>query len=278
MQRVRQRGCSCYVAMALSLRGTAYECRMAVMASKSPECMKPTSRLWTGTNTSDAQYNPISQTCDMYGSGHSRLLVHTPRWQAKCKVFGSELIDMPLKNSFKQSLHDSRLFHNAHIRVLSGRELGILNTPCMRIIRRIMGLLRQDASALSDLEVRRRGNYPSVDCIVLKGRLCYLARLVNSSCKPLLALLSTRDGENLPRLPWSRQIRGDLEQAYNIAPAFRKMLPHPGDHAKVWMDFISNNPNDWCEVVRSVRFVESVHDRETVPVEGPSIAAAFACT
>ena len=90
------------------------------------------------------------------------------------KVFGSPHLGHWLKNIFLQSLLISTLLFNAHIRVLDGRSLDILNSVYMRVVRRIAGHVRFEAGGLYDLEVRRIAYFCSVDCLIQRARIRYL--------------------------------------------------------------------------------------------------------
>eukprot|EP00973_Karenia_brevis_P035036 4831202-Karenia_brevis.AAC.1 len=103
------------------------------------------------------------------------------------KLFGSNVIDAALKFNLCASLIESRLLFNLHVRCLRTRELSKINAVYMRVVHRIGGTMRFDKDAISDLEARRLLNAPSVDCLLLRQRLKYCARLAVSDWHALKA-------------------------------------------------------------------------------------------
>ena len=89
------------------------------------------------------------------------------------KVFGSPHLGHWLKNALFQSLVNSTLLFNAHVRVLDGRALDVLNGVYMRVVRRITGHVRFEGGGLTDHEVRKVGCFPSIDCLIQRARIRY---------------------------------------------------------------------------------------------------------
>ena len=136
------------------------------------------------------------------------------------------------------SLVLSTLLFNAHVRVLTGRELSILNAVYMRVLRRITDKVRFDSDTISDYRVRCLACQPSIDCLLQRARLKYLGRLSRSSNKPLLAILSARGNDGGIFLSCVRQIQRDLQELHKSVPDVRRDLPDP-----------MTNPDEWRELM-----------------------------
>jgi len=165
-----------------------------------------------------------------------------------------------VEKTFRKSLHDSRLFLNAHVRVLQVRELKVINAEYMRPIRKIEDMCRFDSWSVSDYTVRCNGGYPSADCVILRARLRYLRRLLCSSCMPLKVLPSIKDKNGEPALQWPRLIMNDLKFLRSNTHWIAKMLPPPEDDADSWAAFIMNEESFWHEAIDGIHFVDSVCD------------------
>ena len=74
------------------------------------------------------------------------------------------------------------------MRVLKVREVRVLNTVYMRVVRRICDRVNFDGTAGSDIHARGHAVMVSLDCILLQKRLLYVARLLRSDSHALLAL------------------------------------------------------------------------------------------
>eukprot|EP00972_Heterocapsa_arctica_P057995 8556485-Heterocapsa_arctica.AAC.1 len=89
----------------------------------------------------------------------------------------------------------SRLAFNVHTWVMTVPALRIINGPYTRVLRRIADAMRFSSGARSDHAVRDQLGQPSIDCLVTRRRLLYVARIV--ACRPmaLIGLLrARRDG------------------------------------------------------------------------------------
>jgi hypothetical protein len=175
------------------------------------------------------------------------------------KLFGSKCLYLSLKLNYFQSLILSKLLFNNHVRVLSVREVAFLNTLFMRVLRRVADAMRFGPGCGSDRAVRERLGYPSIDCVLQRRRLLYAARLVRAGPKALLALLSVRDSNGEPAMPWTKQLRGDLDVLYRTVPGVREILPEPTD-AKRWFDFWVAQPFQWEKLVSLLCYSDSVCD------------------
>ena len=91
----------------------------------------------------------------------------------------------------------------------------------MRLLRRILGDPRFRKTRFSDVQVRLTLGIESLDCLVHKRRLCYLARVANCDVEPLLALLQQSDG-NGGYVPWVRLVVEDLFLFWKLACFPRK--------------------------------------------------------
>ena len=78
----------------------------------------------------------------------------------------------------------------------------------MRMLRRIAGEMRFDNTVVSDLEVRTRLQQPSIDCILIRKRLRYVARIVKAMPQSLVAFLTVARADRA--LPWVEQMHADL--------------------------------------------------------------------
>ena len=113
----------------------------------------------------------------------------------------------------------SKLLLNISVRVLRAKELNVLNTVYTRVVRR----------------TRRQAGMPSLDCFILQRRLIYLARLVNTKCSPLLALLSQTAGKNhsVGFLAWLAAVWNDLQRCHQLSHVASSALLPRLDHSAV---------------------------------------------
>ena len=123
-------------------------------------------------------------------------------------VFSNDHFGQTLYECLQTSLIDSRLFFNGHVVVPDTAFIRILNQTYMRAMYKRFACSRYDGTAKSHEEVRRRYNVSSVDCILQKNRLAYLARLILRQPKSLLTPLHAKRGTHM--LSWTRLIVDDL--------------------------------------------------------------------
>ena len=231
-----------------------------------------------------SSYKHLGSVTDMCGSNYlyskqrasSAMASYAP---IATRIFGNGTLELCLRKCFCESLILSKLLFNAYLRVFKVKEFKVLNSLYMRVVRRIGGNVRFDHTACSDLVARRQVNMLSLDCIILQRRLIYLARLVQSRCHPLQALLSQgtlqKDG-SMRQLPWATQIRKDLRSCYSISAIAVSLLPDPDLQPTLWYELMLSGSDTWRNVVLSVRFFESVCDRSRV--DAPDCAvASFQC-
>ena len=123
----------------------------------------------------------------------------------------------------------SRLTFIVHVwSTFTGQPRKILNRTYMRTWRRIAGDPRHSRTTWTDCQVRIRLNVPSLDCLIRKRRLVYLARLAGAKFDALHAALQCRDKSNNP-LPWIRLITADIAVLRSRVPAMHK-YPDPADN------------------------------------------------
>ena len=145
------------------------------------------------------------------------------------RVFGSHRISQDLKVALFWSLILSKLLFNIHVVVVGPRYLRALNAVYMRALRRIGGHCNYGDSTISDINVRRKLQMPSLDCLMVRARLRYLGRLLRTMPPALLALLACRFGGK--RLPWTEQLVQDLRIAHQQV-ALCSRLPDPSAGAQ----------------------------------------------
>ena len=194
------------------------------------------------------------------------------------RIFGAPDIPDALKGIFQSSLLNSRLLFNAHVVVPNAAYIATLSAPYMRVLRRRCGLMRfsKNSAAISDFEVRRLLDMPSIDCMLVQLRLRYLRRLLCFAPAPLKAALALDVCGR--RLPWVRLILDDLillraTCALPIAPPTADFCA-----SEAWRKLIEDQPVEWDQLVSRIHFYESVADRSQKDVAAESCAVPrFAC-
>ena len=116
----------------------------------------------------------------------------------------------------------------------------------------------RDEHALSDLEVRRELRVPSYDCILMRGRLRYVRRIVRTRPTTLLAMLSSRTGEPPASPEWVVRVQEDLHLAWKTV-AVLASAPPPDLEDPFWVG-VMRDKERWTQIVKSVHFFESVLD------------------
>ena len=115
----------------------------------------------------------------------------------------------------------------------------------MRVVRRITGHVRFEGGGLTDHEVRKVGCFPSIDCLIQRARIRYLARLIRCDHKSLIAILSARSADGDVILPWVRLVRRDLMYLYVQAPSVTEVLPGPEIEPNKWYGFMIDKPSEF---------------------------------
>ena len=177
-----------------------------------------------------------------------------------------------LKLYLLQSLILSRLCNGAHVVVPTTGYIRTLQTMYMRVLRRIFGESRYQRTQHTDLEVRRKMQQPSIDCLLMRARLRYVKRLVCNSPPALLAILASRVGGE--QLPWVKLIVSDLRWLReNSCVQLFWTLPDPTAAPAAWCDQMADPK--WGERISRVFFVESVADPPDK--RGPAPVGPHAC-
>ena len=176
------------------------------------------------------------------------------------KVFGSPSVPRPLKLHFMRTLVLSKLLFNLHVAVPSARDMKALNTAYMRVLRRIHGDVRFSAgTVLTDILVRTELEQPSVDCLLVRARLRYMARIIRSQPRDLMALLHLRSRSDTP-LPWVELLTKDIDtlRLHKLIP---RHFPDFVADAGAW-HALMRAAGTWEEIVGSLHFYESLCDSE----------------
>ena len=172
------------------------------------------------------------------------------------------------------SLILSRLLHNVHTWVVSPKPLKTLNIVYMRVLRRIANQQRfNDQCEHSDVEVRQSLAQPSIDCLLQRKRLDYMARLVYVRPRALWAILQSKPANK--QIPWTKQAINDLQCLYDNVADARNALPMPGQDPSAWFDFMLNRADNWHALVGQLFYVQSCLDRQAPTI--PTIQLTFVC-
>ena len=143
----------------------------------------------------------------------------------------------------------------------------------MRVLRRIANACRYEKT-IPDYEVRKRLRAPSIDCLLMRSRLRYLARLFSSSPKSLLGLLASRPRGQM--LTWSKLILSDL-MVLRQRVSLCSRLPDPEEDASAWVEFIRRGPVAWSLAVKTLHFIESACDKHAMPDLQCQLVCHFRC-
>ena len=199
------------------------------------------------------------------------------------KLFGSAQVSRQVRLALASSLIFSRLLYNAHTwSSWTATMYCKLNAVYMRVLRRIAGACRFDASnKLTDLDVRRRLGAPSMHCLIIRQRLTLLCTVLRDGSTSLKLLLATSgrgiDGE---KMPWVRLIRNDLERLYKCNRDKLMDLGSPLENPDAWNVFISSYPAAWKQYVSKLDMDFTEMDgssRKSKTVCLPLADAKFSC-
>ena len=172
------------------------------------------------------------------------------------RIFGSGHTPAPLKLSLYMSLVESRNSFSMHIAPPSVNALRIVASVYNRALRRIAGIPRfeKDEHALSDLEVRGTLKVPSYDCILMRGRLRHVGRIVRTRPSTLVAMLSIRTGEPPAPPEWFESAGGHALCVENHGSTRECATTRLGSSLLGWRD------EGQGTIVKSVHFFESALD------------------
>lgn len=208
-----------------------------------------------------------SVTADAQSKQRAAMAAYGP---LAAKILASPRIDRDIKFNLMWSLVMSRLLFNAHVVVPTRRYLMTLNGVYMRGIRIISGCCRF-GRAVTDAEARHSCGMPSIDCIVARARMRYIARLARTRPVTLLALLSSRPAGK--PLPWVDLVVNDMTMMRGTVSACAA-LPHPGTDPRAWAEFMLE-PAPWSRAVASLHYDASVCD--AAPALRGEATNPFAC-
>eukprot|EP00973_Karenia_brevis_P031278 4317486-Karenia_brevis.AAC.1 len=99
----------------------------------------------------------------------------------------------------------------------------ILNGVYMRALRRICNECRYGKSR-HDIDIRKLLKAPSIDCLLMRSRLRYLARLVKT--KPLALLSILRSKPRGKQLSWAKLVVDDMRTS-RARVSLCSYLPEP---------------------------------------------------
>jgi hypothetical protein len=180
------------------------------------------------------------------------------------RIFGQQGFSMEMRLDMASSLLWSKLLYNVVTWTMQPQALKILDDAHMRVLRRIAGRMRgneHDGKHSTALEVRRELRAPSLECIIVRRRLMYYARLAIHRPRMLWALLQARPN-NTP-LPYAKQAMDDFAVLQAHCPQAAK-LPDVSLAPKAWLSIITFERRLWSEWVREVWFDESVFDTDRI--------------
>ena len=120
----------------------------------------------------------------------------------------------------------------------------------MRVLRRVCGAMRMPGNRISDIEVRRRLLVPSVQHVVRRNRLVYLASVLRSPAVHLKALIAVKQPSGLPQ-PWTESVRQDLVALWRHFPNKLAWLGHPLEMPCRWHELMVTHPGAWKSIVKS---------------------------
>jgi hypothetical protein len=200
------------------------------------------------------------------------------------KIFGSPRINLERKLILAWSLVFSRLFFSVHVwSKFEGKPRQTIQTMYMRVLRRILGRPRYKAGGVTDLFVRTKLIAMSIDCIMRRARLKYIARLVRSGTHIVLNLVSQVDGDT--RLPWMKLLISDFSVLRLELPRIFVDCPRFDEDPDFYYRMMRNCPNEWKQIVDTYK--TSLNDTEnpllstsgldTQVIDQPIITKNFAC-
>ena len=169
-------------------------------------------------------------------------------------------IPTSLKLSLYMSMVESHNSFAMHIAPPSFNAFRIVASVYNRALHRIAGAPRfeRDEHALSDLDIRRTLKVPSYDCIMMRGRLRYMGRIIRTRPTTLMAMLSIQSSEPHATPEWVLRVQEDLHFAWKTV-ALLASAPPPDLEAPFWIGVMRDNGR-WAQRVKYVHFFESAVD------------------
>ena len=181
-------------------------------------------------------------------------------YKLAANVFGSSHLSVETKSCLAQSLVFSRLYFGCETwPEVKPAVLRILEAVQTRAARRILESWNTSGTSASpphhnttNIELRKRLKWPSVQCELRRRRLQYLSRLCRHAPRSLLALIQSRPGGH--RLPWVNTIIEDLCQLRLFHENKLLELSEPAD----WYNFILQHPCAWKQLVDQYIVYDSI--------------------
>ena len=194
-------------------------------------------------------------------------------------VLGARSISARIRMLLAKSLVFSRLMYNVCTwSSVPTRALRELNAVYMRTIRRVAGEMRFSAQCrLTDLEVRKMVNEPSIDCCVAKARLNHLAAVLRAPSSSLRCLLAAR-GSRGEKLPWVDLVVQDMVALREFYPTKLAELGDPTAQWERWRAFICDHPHAWKTLVKGFVYHASVLDRACADQRHSECLPLHSCT
>ena len=190
-------------------------------------------------------------------------------------IFASKHVFYWVKLLLMDSLVLTKLLFNTHVVVPSRQYTKRLSNIYMRVLRCIFGEPRFQRTEHTDFAIRQLMQRPSVDCLLQRGRLKYLKRLLAVRPRPLLAVLHCRVKNAI--LPWVQLVLADLRVFQERVLAKSGFwLPDPATAPDAWATFIINCGSLWGPLVDQIFFCESIADVAAAQGDAPALRP-FTC-
>ena len=143
------------------------------------------------------------------------------------RIFESGYIPTSLKLSLYMSMVKSHNSFAMHIAPPSFNAFRIVASVYNRALHRTAGAPRfeRDEHALSDLDIRRTLKVPSYDCIMMRGRLRYMGRIIRTRPTTLMAMLSIQSSEPHATPEWVLRVQEDLHFAWKTVALLASAPP-----------------------------------------------------
>ena len=152
-----------------------------------------------------------------------------------------------------------------------------------RVLRRISGAVRSASNHFTDADVRYKLNVPSLQHIVRRNRLIYLASLLRSPATHLKALVTVTQPDGGYQ-PWTQLVRSDLLSLWTHFQYKLQDLGHPLVFPHKWQNFMMEYPSAWKDIVNSWQDTSllehqlgSGRKRRRKEKEGGDIAYKYVC-
>ena len=177
------------------------------------------------------------------------------------RPLANQKLPPPVKKQLVDSLVMSRLLTSAATWTsLDSWCWTKLHAFRMQVLRRMSGQTwgqqRSGGKYLSDDELLKYLDEPSIQCLVQRARLRALPTILGCPLDALGAMLSARSPRDGRPVAWTDQIRKDLGDLRKALPTQLGSLGNPlaADEAKQWFDMIVRYPGEWADLVDRLWF------------------------